>query len=158
MSVAGTAAASPSTRYCGWTASTSRRGSSISILGQSFTATEDDHLLVVSTACGDDEFLTVGDATAAAKAGTWTVIVGHVPSRTPGAAAGQVLVGNEPVTQAELDGYRHWRAAFDRGQAGIFRGCQVRRGPAASGVAELRRVPRTTGAEGDSASTPLRPV
>jgi hypothetical protein len=33
-----------------------KKGSSINIQGQAFTATEDDYLLVVSAAYGDDEF------------------------------------------------------------------------------------------------------
>lgn len=97
-----------------------KEGASINIQGRAFTATEDDYLLVVSAAYGHDEFRSLEDATKAAKAGTWTVKLGQVPNRSPGAAEGQVLVGNEPVTEAELSGYRMWREAFDKGEAGIF--------------------------------------
>jgi hypothetical protein len=96
------------------------KGSSISIQGQVFTATEDDYLLVVSAAYGDAEFRSLDEARAAATAGTWKVAIGHVPNRTPGAAAGQVLVGNEPVTDSELGGYKLWKEAFEKGEAGIF--------------------------------------
>jgi len=96
------------------------QGSSINIQGRVFTATEDDFILVVSAAYGDDEFGSVEEATAAAKSGTWTRKIGHVPNRTPGAAAGQVRVGNEPVTDAELSGYKLWKQAFEKGEAGIF--------------------------------------
>jgi hypothetical protein len=48
------------------------------------------------------------------------VSVGHVPNRAPGAAAGQVLVGHRAVRESDLEGYRGWRAAFDKGEAGIF--------------------------------------
>jgi hypothetical protein len=97
-----------------------RAGESISIQGQVFTAPEDDYLLVVSAAYGTDEFETAEEARDAALAGTWSVQIGHVPNRTPGAAAGQVRVGNMPVVESELVGYKQWRAAFDRGEAGIF--------------------------------------
>jgi hypothetical protein len=97
-----------------------RKGSSISIQGQVFTATEDDYLLVVSVALGDYLFSSMDDARAAARAGTWKAKVRHIPNRPPGAAAGQVLVGNAPVTDAELEGYRIWKAEFEKGKAGIF--------------------------------------
>lgn len=97
-----------------------KEGESISIQGQVFTATEDDYLLVVSAAYGADEFRSAEEARAAAQDSTWTVKIGHVPNRTPGAAAGQVLAGNAPVTEAELTGYKQWREAFDRGEAGVF--------------------------------------
>ena len=47
-----------------------RKGSSISIRGQIFTATEDDYLLIVSAAYGDAEFHSMEQA-AAAEAGAW---------------------------------------------------------------------------------------
>lgn len=97
-----------------------KAGESISIQSQVFTAPEDDYLLVVSVAYGADEFGSAEEARDAAQAGTWTVKIGHVPNRTPGAAAGQVRVGNVPVMESELDWYKQWRAAFDRGEAGIF--------------------------------------
>lgn len=97
-----------------------RKGSSISIQGQVFTATEDDYLLVVSAAYGDYQFPSMDEARAVAKAGSWKAKVGHIPNRTTGAAAGQVLVGNAPVTDAELEGYKTWRAEFEKGNAGIF--------------------------------------
>lgn len=90
-----------------------KQGASINIQGRAFIATEDDYLLVVHTACGDNEFRSLEEAVVAAKAGTWTVKVRHVPNRSPGAAAGQVLVGNESVTEAELLNYQRWREAFD---------------------------------------------
>jgi hypothetical protein len=97
-----------------------KEGSIISIQGQKFTATEDDYLLVVSAAYGASEFKSADEATKAALSGKWTVIIGHTPNRTPGAASGQVWVGNEPVTESELTGYKMWREAFDKGEAGIF--------------------------------------
>lgn len=97
-----------------------KKGSAINIQGQRFVATEDDHLLIVGAAYGGDEFKSFEEAAAAAKAGKWRIKVGHVPNRTPGAAAGQTLVGSSPVTESELEGYRQWRQAFERGEAGIF--------------------------------------
>src|SRR4051794_40807321 len=79
-----------------------RKGSAIHIQGRTFIATQDDYLLIVSAAYGDDEFASLDDARAAAAAGTWKTKIGHAPNRAPGAAAGQVLVGNEPVADAEL--------------------------------------------------------
>ena len=97
-----------------------RKGAAIIIQGKSFTATEDDYLLVVSAAYGASEFQSLEQAAAAAKAGKWQVQIGHVPNRAPGAAAGQTYVGSAAVTSAELEGYRLWREAFEKGQAGIF--------------------------------------
>jgi hypothetical protein len=97
-----------------------RQGSSIIIQSKVFTATEDDYLLVVSAAYGDAVFASMDEARAAAEAGTWKAKIGHIPNRTPGAAAGQILVGNAPVTDAELAGYKLWRGEFEKGKAGIF--------------------------------------
>lgn len=97
-----------------------RKGSAINIQGKRFVADEDDHLLIVSAAYGDAEFDSFEKAGAAAKAGTWRTKLGHAPNRPPGAAAGQTRVGNSPVLESELDGYRHWRQAFERGEAGVF--------------------------------------
>ena len=97
-----------------------KNGKAINIQGKPFIATEDDHLLVVSCAYGEAQFKSLDEARQAAKAGRWKVQLGHVPNRTPGASTGQVLVGNAPVTEAELQGYRLWKAAFDKGDAGIF--------------------------------------
>lgn len=97
-----------------------RKGSAINIQGQKFVATEDDFLLIVSAAYGESEYKSFEDASAAAKAGKWKVKLGHAPNRTPGAAAGQTLVGHSPVQESELDGYRQWRQAFERGEAGVF--------------------------------------
>ena len=97
-----------------------RKGSSINIQGQAFTATEDDYLLVVSAAYGDDAFHSMDEARAAANAGTWKTKIGHIPNRTPGAEEGQILVGHAPVNDAELEGYKLWKSAFENGKAGIF--------------------------------------
>lgn len=97
-----------------------RKGSSINIQGQRFVATEDDYLLIVSAAYGEDEFSSFEQARAAAQSGKWTVKLGHAPNRTPGAAAGQTLVGHTPVREEELVGYKRWRQAFERGEAGVF--------------------------------------
>ena len=97
-----------------------RAGSSINIQGQTFVATEDDYLLIVSASYGDAEFRSVEEARAAAQAGRWTVKVAHVPNRAPGAAAGQMLVGRSKVSDSELSVYRQWRSAFERGEAGVF--------------------------------------
>lgn len=97
-----------------------KKGAAISIQDQRFVATEDDYLLIVSVAYGEDEFNSLEEASAAATAGKWTVKIGHVPNRTPGAASGKTLVGHSPVTDAELVGYRQWRQAFERGEVGVF--------------------------------------
>lgn len=97
-----------------------KKGKAINIQGQRFIATEDDYLLIVSAAYGESEFGSFEDASAAAKAGKWTVRIGHAPNRTPGAAVGQTRVGNGTVLESELTGYRQWRQAFERGEAGVF--------------------------------------
>ena len=97
-----------------------KAGASINIQGKIFVATEDDYLLIVSASYGEDEFSTFEEARAAAKAGKWKVKLNHTPNRAPGAAAGQTHVGNAPVTQSELEGYKLWRKAFDNGSAGVF--------------------------------------
>ena len=97
-----------------------KKGSPINIQGKVYVATEDDHLLVVSAAYGDAEFGSFEEARAAAKSSKWTVKVGHAPNRPPGAAEGQTHVGHAPVLEVELTGYRHWRLAFEKGEAGVF--------------------------------------
>lgn len=97
-----------------------RKNESINIQGKQFVLPEDDYLLIVGAAYGADEFDSFEQARAAALGGKWTVHIGHVPNRAAGAAAGQVLVGHAPVKEMELDGYRLWRKAFDKGEAGIF--------------------------------------
>jgi hypothetical protein len=97
-----------------------KKGASINIQGKHFVASEDDHLLIVSATYGESEFSSFDKARTAALAGKWTVKIGHAPNRTPGAAAGQTRVGNSPVSKAELEGYRQWREAFERGEAGVF--------------------------------------
>lgn len=98
-----------------------KKGSSINIHGQVFVATEDDYMLVVSASYGEaSEFRSFEEAAAAAKLGEWKVKVGHVPNRSPGAAEGQTYVGHAPVLETELTGYRLWRQAFERGEAGVF--------------------------------------
>lgn len=97
-----------------------KKGAAINIQGKSFVATEDDYLLVVSCAYGDAEFKSLDEARAAAKSGRWKIKFGHIPNRPPGAAAGQTLVGHAPVSEAELTGYRQWKDAFAKGDAGVF--------------------------------------
>lgn len=99
---------------------TLKPGESISIQGQQFTAPIEDFLLIVSAAYGASEFDSLDQAREAAAANKWTTKVAHVPNRPPGAAAGQTRIGSAPVTEAELAGYKIWRAAFDKGEAGVF--------------------------------------
>jgi len=97
-----------------------KKGSPINIQGKSFVATEDDYLLIVSAAYGEAEFSSFEEARTAARAGKWTVKLGHAPNRPPGAAEGQTLVGHAPVVETELTGYKRWKQAFERGEAGVF--------------------------------------
>jgi hypothetical protein len=97
-----------------------KSGESLSIQGQTFTATEDDYLLVVSAAYGESEFSSFEEARVAAHAGKWRVEIAHAPNRSPGAAVGQTYVGHQAVSNAELAGYTQWRRAFEKGKAGIF--------------------------------------
>jgi hypothetical protein len=99
---------------------TVKKGGAISIQGQQFVLTEEDSLLVISCAYGNDQFSSLQEATAAARTGTWQVAIAHVPNRAPGAAAGQTLIGHQDVTSSELAGYQLWKTAFDQGTAGIF--------------------------------------
>ncbi|HEY4176199.1 MAG TPA: hypothetical protein VGM90_05190 [Kofleriaceae bacterium] len=97
-----------------------RAGESLSIQNQRFTTPVNDFLLVISCALGAAEFDSLEQARAAAASNKWTLAVGHVPNRPPGAAADKIRVGSAPVTEEELKGYRLWRDAFDKGEAGIF--------------------------------------
>ena len=97
-----------------------KEGDSINIQGQIFTAPEDDFLLIISMSYGEADFATLDDAIQAAKAGEWNIKMGHAPNRSPGAAAGQVLVGHQPVTDSELAGYNQWKELFETGKAGVF--------------------------------------
>lgn len=97
-----------------------KEGDSINIQGQIFTAPEEDFLLIISMSCGEADFATLDDAIQAAKIGKWNVIMEHAPSRSPGAAAGQVLVGHQPVSDSELAGYNQWKKLFETGKAGVF--------------------------------------
>ncbi len=99
---------------------TIKKGSSINIQSKSFTATEDDFLLIISTAYGKHEFRSLEEAKVAAKNKTWNVELGHIPNRAPGAAEGQTLVGHSPVLESELGGYKTWKTAFEKGDAGVF--------------------------------------
>jgi hypothetical protein len=99
---------------------TVKKGESINIQGKRFTAPLDDYLLIVSASYGASEFDSLEQARSAAASGKWTVQVGHAPNRAPGAAAGQTYAGSATVTEAELDGYRLWREAFEKGEAGVF--------------------------------------
>jgi hypothetical protein len=97
-----------------------KKGESINIQGQRFVAPIDDYLLIVSASYGASEFDSFDQARAAALAGKWTVRMGHIPNRPPGAAEGQVRVGTATVTEAELTGYYVWKKAFEKGEAGVF--------------------------------------
>ena len=99
---------------------TVKKGGTINIQGKSFVAPEDDFLLIVSAAYGRNEFKSLEEAKTAAVASTWHVELAHAPNRPPGAAEGQTLVGHKPVAETELTGYKQWKAAFDRGEAGVF--------------------------------------
>ena len=99
---------------------TIKKGSSINIQSKPFTATEDDFLLIVSTAYGKHEFRSLEEAKVAAKNNSWHVELGHIPNRAPGAAEGQIHVGHSPVLDSELNGYKLWKTAFDKGDAGVF--------------------------------------
>jgi hypothetical protein len=97
-----------------------KAGEYIIIQGKKFTAPVDDYLLIISAAYGESEFGSLEEARAAALSGRWHVRLGHAPNRPPGAAEGQVPVGSAPVKDSELSGYRIWREAFDKGEAGVF--------------------------------------
>ena len=97
-----------------------RKGDVVSFQGQRFTATGDDFYLVVGCSYGEKQFDSLEQARAAAAAGHWTVRMGHAPNRAPGAAAGQVKVGHRAVRDSDLEGYKIWREAFDKNEAGVF--------------------------------------
>jgi hypothetical protein len=96
------------------------KGGTINIQGTTFTAPVTDFLLIVSASYGEADFDSLDDARLAALSGKWRIRIGHVPNRAPGAAAGQIKIGSAAVAEAELDGYRAWRRAFDEGEAGVF--------------------------------------
>lgn len=97
-----------------------KEGNSINIQGQIFEASSEDFLLIVSMSYGDNEFDSLDEAKSAANLGSWTVKMGHIPNRPPGAAMGQTLIGHQTVSEDELVGYKHWLEAFKSGQAGVY--------------------------------------
>lgn len=97
-----------------------KKGASISIQGEVFVATEDDYLLIVSTSYGEAEFNSLEEARAAARTGKWTVALAHAPNRPPGAEVGRIQVSHSSVLEHELVGYRFWREAFNKGEAGVY--------------------------------------
>jgi hypothetical protein len=97
-----------------------RKGADIQIQGRRFTAPEDDFLLIVGVAFSRADFDTIEEARAAAAARSWNVRIGHVARRVPGVGDGGVVVGHQPVEPHELEGYRMWKDAFDKGEAGVF--------------------------------------
>ncbi|WP_235334073.1 hypothetical protein [Aquabacterium sp. NJ1] len=97
-----------------------KAGESINIQGKKFVVPEEDYLLIVSAAYGESEFDTLEQARHAAASGHWKVQIGHAPNRAPGAAAGQTYIGSAPVAEWELAGYRQWKSAFTKGEAGVF--------------------------------------
>jgi len=97
-----------------------KKGESINIQGKSFVAPVEDYLLIVSASYGESEFDSLEQARSAALSGKWHVRLGHIPNRPPGAAEGQTHIGSAPVLDAELTGYRTWKWAFEKGEAGVF--------------------------------------
>ncbi|CAA0110286.1 Uncharacterised protein [BD1-7 clade bacterium] len=97
-----------------------KAGETILIQNQAFEAPEEDYLLIISMSYGDDEFDSLEAAKLAADKGVWTIKMGHVPNRAPGAANGQTLIGHHPVKEGELEGYNQWKNAFIKGEAGVF--------------------------------------
>ena len=97
-----------------------KKGETINIQGRIFTAPVQDYLLIVSTSYGESAFDSLEQARLAALSGTWRVRICHVPNRAPGAAVGQTKVASAPVRESELDDYRTWKRAFDKGEAGVF--------------------------------------
>lgn len=96
------------------------KGQSINIQGQRFISSEDDWLLIVSAVYGRSEFATLDEAIAAARSRSWTVHLGHVPNRAPGACSDMARIGREAVTKTELRDHKRWLDAFVRGEAGVF--------------------------------------
>jgi len=94
-------------------------GNTINIMGESFTAPEDDYLLIVSETYSEPEFDSVEATQNAAKMRTWKTKIAHIPRRTTGAGEG-TYIGNQPVEQDELNGYYYWKESFDKGEAGIW--------------------------------------
>jgi hypothetical protein len=97
-----------------------KKGDTINIQGQIFTAPEEDFLLIISMSYGESEFDSIEEAKKAALAGSWNVSMAHAPNRPPGAAIGQTYIGNAPVKEDELSGYYHWKELFVKGKAGVF--------------------------------------
>lgn len=96
------------------------KDASINIQGKSFTATEDDFLLVVSTSFSNADFGSIDEARRAVEDRSWQISIGHVPRRPSGVGKDAVLLANQPVTDSELQGYREWKTAFERGDASVF--------------------------------------
>ena len=95
-------------------------GDTIIIQSQRFTAPVKDFLLIISASYGESEFSSLEQAKQAASTGKWTVRFTRIPNRPPGAAEGLQLIGHAAVTEEELEGYYLWKAAFKKGEAGVF--------------------------------------
>ena len=96
------------------------RGDAITIAGQSFTATDDDYLLVIGCALGEPQYQSVSAAKEALAQGHWVPGIAHAPMRATCITPAQQFLVNIPVRDDELAGYRLWRKDFEAGTAGIF--------------------------------------
>jgi hypothetical protein len=97
-----------------------KQGQAINIQGKLFPAAEDDYLLIVSLSFGNAEFNNLDEARGAFNSRKWKIRVGHAPVRTSNELENAIYLGNFPVADSELDGYKEWKNAFDKGEAGIF--------------------------------------
>lgn len=96
------------------------KGEQINIAGQSFTASDDDYLLIVGCALGAPEYQSIEDAKQAPSQGRWLPGTEHAPMRATCVTRAQVFVLNVPVREDELCGYHEWRRQFAAGEAGVF--------------------------------------
>lgn len=97
-----------------------KAGEQVNIQGEDVFLKEDDSLLVVSLLYSQLNYSSLADLKEAVKDKSWVVEIGHLPIRTIAIDEDSELLGNEAVSEGELDGYRYWLNAFENNDAGIF--------------------------------------
>ncbi len=95
------------------------KGQTILIADHEITSPVDDFLFVV--ACSfSNEYESIEALEQAVKDNTWTTRIGCVPRRTTGFSDDYSYLGREDASKDELKGFKIWRDAFEKGEAGIF--------------------------------------
>ena len=95
-------------------------GDKIRIQDKVFELEIADYLLIVSASLSGSIFADISSVRKAFDAKNWKIALGHAPMRTTSLNRDSIVLGNYAIHEYELEGYKIWREAFDRGDAGIF--------------------------------------